>query len=92
MTDSPENEEKQKKSEKFFFSDFFRIFVETLKTSKTMKKYKVFYKPGIEAGELAAIIPAASIKEALTRFNAAGFEGEILCIQDLSFDFNLFNF
>ena len=57
-----------------------------------MKKYKVFYRPAEKAATLQAIIPAESLKQALTRFNAAGFSGEVLCIQYTEFDSNLFNF
>lgn len=57
-----------------------------------MKKYKIFYRPDKKANTLVALIPAESVKQALTRFNAAGFDGEILCIQNVDFDSNLFNF
>lgn len=57
-----------------------------------MKKYKVFYRPAEKAAVLQALIPAESLKQALTRFNAAGFSGEVLCIQYIEFDSNLFNF
>lgn len=56
-----------------------------------MKKYKIFYKPEKKAATLVALIPADNLKQSLTRFNAAGFEGEILCIQNIDFDSSLFN-
>lgn len=59
---------------------------------RNMKKFKIFYRPDKKATTLVALIPADNVKQSLTRFNAAGFEGEILCIQNVDFDSNLFNF
>lgn len=56
-----------------------------------MKKYYVFYQPA-KASSQTAIIPAESIKQALTRFNSAGFDGEIQCIKVADFDSKLINF
>ena len=55
------------------------------------KVYRVFYEPAKGSYQIA-LIPAASVKQALTRFNAAGFNGTVRCVQDGSFDSSLFNF
>ena len=75
-------------SRKFVFSGFFYIFAEIL---FFMKTFRVYYQPP-KSKLLCALIPAQSVKQALTRFNAAGFEGEIRCVQDSDFDSTLFNF
>ena len=56
-----------------------------------MKTYRVFYCPQGGKTVLVAMLPADSVKQALTRFNSAGFDGEIYCIQDIKFDPSLFN-
>lgn len=57
-----------------------------------MSTFRIFYNPYDSSKEACALIPACTIKQALTRFNAAGFEGVIHCIQDIDFDSSLFNF
>lgn len=56
-----------------------------------MTSYYFFYQPP-KAAVQVAIIPAQNIKQALTRFNSAGFEGEIECIKKKDFDNKLINF
>ena len=57
-----------------------------------MDTYRIFYLPQDSKKEACALIPADSVKQALTRFNAAGFDGRIDCIQNVKFDSSLFNF
>ena len=57
-----------------------------------MRTFRIFYLPQDSEKEACAIIPADTAKQALTRFNAAGFDGRIDCIQDVDFDSTLFNF
>lgn len=56
-----------------------------------MKTYRIFYCPLGGKTVLVAMLPADNVKQALTRFNAAGFDGDIYCIQDVKFDSSLFN-
>lgn len=57
-----------------------------------METFRIFYLPQDSKKEACALIPADSVKQALTRFNAAGFDGRIDCIQNVKFDSSLFNF
>lgn len=83
------------KAEKLFFSENCIYLCRRAGTlcadPFTMKKFRVFYQPKGSA-VLVALIPADGVKQALTRFNAAGFDGEVKCIQNVDFDSNLFNF
>lgn len=56
-----------------------------------MRTFRIFYYPDGRTSPACALIPAETVKQALTRFNAAGFDGDVQCIQDLKFDSNLFN-
>lgn len=56
-----------------------------------MKTYRIFYCPLGGKTVLVAMLPADNVKQALTRFNAAGFDGDIYCIHDVKFDSSLFN-
>lgn len=55
-----------------------------------MKTYRVFYEPK-GSKVLVALIPAETLKSALTHFKAAGFDGVVRAVIQSDFDSSLFN-
>lgn len=57
-----------------------------------MRTFRICYYSNETNAPLVALIPADSSKQALTRFRAAGFQGNVMAVLDLTFDSSLFNF